>query len=216
DDITEAIDTESDTDYSQLAAVSDINIDDETENVFTTVKKRFPWLAVLLVFDLVTTSIVAGFEGVLATIPMLALFMPLILNMAGNTGTQSLGVIISLFAMNELNEKKSVLKHLARETLIGLVNGLTVGFLLFWMVIVLHLVKGSSFAEALPFATVISIAIAIALAVSTLSGAIVPLIMKLFKADPAIASGPFITTIDDILSLLVYFGLAIWMLGLLG
>ncbi|MDD3126728.1 MAG: magnesium transporter [Candidatus Izemoplasmatales bacterium] len=213
DDITEAIDTESDTDYAKLAAVSDITINEDAETVFTTVKKRFPWLIVLLAFDLGTSSIVAGFGATLTALPMLALFMPLILNMAGNTGTQSLGVIIGLFSRNKLNEKKTIWQHLLKEMLVGIFDGLVIGILLFAMVLGIKTVGGSTFSEAFPFALVIGTAIAVALAVSTLSGAVVPLIVKLFKIDPAVASGPFITTIDDIVALVIYFGLAILMLG---
>jgi len=213
DDVTEAIDTESDTDYAKLAAISDISIDDDSESIFSSVKKRFPWLVVLLIFDIATSSIVSGFESTLTALPMLALFMPLILNMAGNTGTQSLGVIIGLFAKNKLNDRKTIWLHLFKEFLVGLFNGLIIGVLLFGVVLGIKMITGSTFSTAFPFALVVGTAIAVALAVSTLSGAIIPLAVKLLKIDPAVASGPFITTIDDIIALVIYFSLAILMLG---
>ncbi len=213
DDMAEVMSDESDTDYSRLAGVTDATIDEEGETVFESVKKRLPWLVILLIFDLVTSSIVAGFESTLVLIPTLALFMPLILNMAGNTGTQSLGVIIQQFATNQLETKAHYYKHLINELLTGIINGVLIGVLLFGTVLAFRMIEGQSFSAVLPFAFVISVTIAVSLAVSTIAGAAVPILMKLVKVDPAVASGPFITTINDILSLLIYFGLASLMLG---
>jgi len=134
--------------------------------------------------------------------------MPLILNMAGNSGTQSLGIVIRLFAKNQLDEKKSILKHLLNEFLTGVVNGLIIAVSLFIIVMVFNLIRGEELVKGIKFALVIALSINIALIVSTVSGTVIPLIINLFKLDPAVASGPFITTINDILSLLIYFGLA--------
>ena len=163
---------------------------------------------VLLFVNLITSSIIIGFEEQLKLLPTLAIFMPLILNMAGNSGTQSLGIMIRLFATNQLDSKKTVFKHLFNEFLTGLVNGLVIAIGLFVMVILLNLIKGQDFTTGLSFAFVTALSINIALIVATLAGALVPLFINSLKIDPAVASGPFITTINDILSLLIYFGLA--------
>lgn len=207
DDILEALNEESDEDYSSLAGLTDVDVD-ENETVFSSLKKRLPWLVILLFINLITSSIIIGFEEQLKLLPTLAIFMPLILNMAGNSGTQSLGIMIRLFATNQLDSKKSVLKHLLNEFLTGLVNGLVIAIGLFIMVILLNLIKGQDFTTGLSFAFVTALSISVALIVATLAGAIVPLIINSLKIDPAVASGPFITTINDILSLLIYFGLA--------
>ncbi len=212
DDMMETINYESDMDYSRLAGVSDVTIDEENETIVSSVKKRMPWLIILLFINLITSGIVTGYEVILTTIPTLALFMPLILNMAGNTGTQSLGVIIRLFASNQLESKADILKHLWREFLTGIVNGVIIGALLFFLVLIIKMIDGNSFESAASFAKVISIAIAISLSAATIAGAGIPLVIKLLKQDPAVASGPFITTINDIISLLIYFGLATLML----
>jgi len=213
DDMFETMNYESDMDYSRLAGVTDVTIDEDTENVVSSVKKRIPWLIILLFINLITSGIVTGYESILTAIPTLALFMPLILNMAGNTGTQSLGVIIRLFATNQLTEKKDILKHLFREFLTGVVNGLLIGILLFGLVLAIKLLDGNSLIDAVSFSKVISISIAVSLSAATLAGAGIPLIMKLIKVDPAVASGPFITTVNDIIALLIYFGLATLMLS---
>jgi magnesium transporter len=208
DDMIEAQTAESDEDYAKFAAVADIAIDEDRETVAASVRKRIPWLFVLLACDVLTSSIVAGFEGVIAAIPTLALFMPVILSMCGNTGTQSLGVIIQLFADQRLERRGDVVRHLFHEFLTGLVNGTVLGLLSFGLVLGLQTLSGVAVADTLPFAGVVAVAIAVALTVSTLAGAGVPLLAKLVRIDPAVASGPFITTINDILSLLIYFGLA--------
>ena len=198
---------ESEKDYSSLAGLTEATID-ESETVFDTIKKRLPWLIILLFVNLFTSSIIASYESALLIIPTLSVFMPLVLNMAGNSGTQSLGVVIRLFAKNQLDDKISIFKHLLNELLTGLVNGLIIGVAVFIMVMLFNLIRGEAIATGLRFAFVIALSINIALIVSTISGAIIPLIINLFKQDPAVASGPFITTINDILSLLIYFGLA--------
>ena len=207
DDMIETLSYESEMDYSSLAGISEVSIDDR-ETVWETIKKRMPWLIVLLFISLITSSIIASYESALLILPTLSIFMPLILNMAGNSGTQSLGIVIRLFAKNQLDEKKSILKHLLNEFLTGVVNGLIIAVSLFIIVMVFNLIRGEELVKGIKFALVIALSINIALIVSTVSGTVIPLIINLFKLDPAVASGPFITTINDILSLLIYFGLA--------
>lgn len=207
DDIIDALNETADEDYSRLAALTEVDIT-ENETVFTSLKKRIPWLTVLLFINLITSSIIIGFESQLTVLPTLAIFLPLILSMAGNSGTQSLGIIIRFFATNQLDNKKAIIKHVINEFLTGLVNGLIIAATLFLMVIIFNLTKGEAFNVGLNFALTVAISINIALIVATMAGTLVPLLMNALKVDPAIASGPFITTINDILSLLIYFGMA--------
>lgn len=208
DDMFEVLNKESDNDYSKLAGLTEIVIDEKKETVYSSVKKRMPWLLILLFINLITSSIITGFEDVLKLIPTLALFMPVILNLAGNTGVQSLGVIIRLFATNQLDGRKAVRRHLLKELLTGIINGIIIGCMLFLLVIGMRMLQGNPFAEVLPFALVIALSISVSQIVATLAGAIVPMMFNLLKVDPAVASGPLITTINDIISLLIYFGLA--------
>jgi len=207
DDMIDTLRDESEQDYSSLAGISEVSVD-EKETVWETIKKRMPWLVVLLFISLITSSIISNYENALLILPTLSIFMPLVLNMAGNSGTQSLGIVIKLFAKNELDDKTSILKHLLNEFLTGVVNGFIIAIAVFAMVMVFNLVRGADMQEGLRFAIVIALSINIALIVSTVAGTVIPLIINMFKLDPAVASGPFITTINDILSLLIYFGLA--------
>lgn len=207
DDMIEQLSYESDQDYSSLAGLSDVVLNDK-ESVWQTIKKRLPWLVFLLFVNLITSRIIASYESTLILLPTLAIFMPLILNMAGNSGTQSLGIVIRLFAKNELDDRASVFRHLFNEFLTGVVNGLVIAICLFAMVMLFNLMRSVPIEEGLRFAFVIALSINVALIVSTLAGTLIPLLINLLKIDPAVASGPFITTINDILSLLIYFGLA--------
>ncbi|MBI9009787.1 MAG: magnesium transporter [Tenericutes bacterium] len=207
DDMIDTLKEESEQDYSSLAGISDVAVD-ENETVLETIKKRLPWLIFLLFISLITSGIISSYENALLILPTLSIFMPLVLNMAGNSGTQSLGIVIRLFAKNELSDKKSIFKHLLNEFLTGVVNGLLIAIAVFIMVMFFNLVRGTNPKEGLRFAIVIALSINVSLIVSTVAGTIIPLIINSFKLDPAVASGPFITTINDILSLLIYFGLA--------
>jgi magnesium transporter len=207
DDTLEALSDESSQDYASLAGLTDVEIT-EDERVLTSLKKRLPWLIFLLFVNLITASIISSYESELQALTTLAIFMPLILSMAGNSSTQGLGVVIRLFATNQLNHSQSIVKHLFKELLTGLINGLFVGLGLFLMVLVFNYFKGIAFNQSLQFALVIGLSVQIALTVATLIGSIIPLMINLLKIDPAAASGPFITTVNDIVSLIIYFGLA--------
>lgn len=207
DDMVDILQIESEKDYSSLAGLSEASID-ERETLLETIKKRLPWLVILLFVNLFTSSIISSYESALILIPTLSVFMPLVLNMAGNSGTQSLGVAIRMLTKNQLDEKHQVFRHIFNELLTGIVNGLLIGIAVFAMVMVFNLSRGLALTEGFRFAFVIALSINIALIVSTFVGSLIPLVMNLFKLDPAVASGPFITTINDITSLLIYFGLA--------
>ena len=210
DDVMDVITEESEEDYARLAGLSSGDIEASRESVFLSVKKRVPWLMILLVLNLFTSLIISGFEHTIATVALLAMFMPLVLDMAGNTGTQSLAVTIRSLTEDALKSKKEISKHIFRETLIGFFNGIVVGIMAFLMAnLVVGLTTGAFFtSDNIKTGTVIGASIMLTLAVSTTAGALVPLIFNMLKIDPALASGPLITTINDIVALTIYFGLA--------
>lgn len=197
DDILDVIDEEATEDYSKFAALSDYNVRDVSP--IQAAKKRLPWLIILLFLGMVTASLIGSFEKTLEKVPIVAIFIPLIAGMAGNAGTQSLAVAVRGIAVgtygNE-NRWKLILREVSTGILVGSACGVVVTFLIyFW--------KGNFFLGVL-----VGIAILATLTVATLSGTIIPLIMEKFNIDPAVASGPFITTLNDITSVLIYFGMA--------
>ncbi len=208
DDITEAIDEKTEYEISKLAGISEVKIDIDKETTKSSIKKRLPWLILLLVIDIITATIITSFEDTLNKLPILAIFMPMILSMAGNSGTQSLAVIISFFGKEKDNDKQIIKRHIFKEAAVGFVNGLIIGVLLFGVVFIMRLIQGDHVNDILPFAFIISLSIFSALVLATIAGTIIPIVFKMLKIDPAVASGPLITTVNDIVSLTVYFTLA--------
>ncbi|RFU63064.1 magnesium transporter [Bacillus sp. V59.32b] len=197
DDIMDVMEEEASDDYSKLAGISDLDRVDK--NPFAAAKKRLPWLVILLFLGMMTASLIGRFEETLSQKAILAVFIPLIAGMAGNTGTQALAVAVRGIATGDL-EEASKWKLIMREAGTGLITGTICGTLVIFIVFfwqhdwVLGFLVGASI-----FATLI---------VATIAGSLVPLLMHKMKVDPAVASGPFITTINDIISILIYFGMA--------
>ncbi len=197
DDILDVMEEEAIEDYSKLAGVSEMDRPDDT--ALESAKKRLPWLVILLFLGMFTASLIGLFEETLEKVAVLAIFIPLIAGMAGNTGTQSLAVAVRGLATGDY-AKQGKVKLMIREATTGLITGSVCGFLI---IFVIWIWKGELFLGVL-----VGISIMVTLTIATLSGALIPLIMNRFKIDPAVASGPFITTINDIISTMVYFGIA--------
>lgn len=206
DDIIDVIHEEAAEDYSRLAAISDVDIDGETETIWMGTKKRLPWLLILSVLGFFTSTIIANFMDTLNAVPTIALFMPMILGMAGNTGTQSLAVTVRGLNNGEFNQRSHILRHLRRELGTGLLNGVLIGAILFFVTYLFLSI--TEVPEALKITQVVSLSLLASLTISTLAGALMPIIISSFNIDPAVASGPFVTMINDILALSVYFTLA--------
>ena len=214
DDVIETVDEELSEDYVKLAGV--VETEELDESVFKSVKKRIPWLLALLALGLVTSLLISGFHSVVAALPALVFFQSLILDMSGNSGTQSLAVTIRTITNDEV-DKRLIAKTVAKETSIGAMNGLILGSLAFVAVFLfLYFTKTTiavnqqdfSVSSCLRAATSVSVALLSALTISTFSGAVIPIIFKKIKIDPAVASGPFITTLNDIIAVAIYYGLA--------
>ncbi|WP_233569513.1 magnesium transporter [Falsibacillus albus] len=197
DDIIDVLDEEASDDYSKLAGVTDMDTVDR--NPFSAAKKRLPWLIVLLFLGMFTASLIGRFEDTLNKVAILAVFIPLIGGMSGNTGTQALAVVVRGIATGDL-EKESKWKLVAREAGTGIITGTCCGLL---VSVIVYVWQGSIYLGML-----VGFSIVASLFVATLAGALVPLLMHKLKIDPAVASGPFITTINDIISVLIYFGMA--------
>lgn len=204
DDIMDVMEEEASDDYSKFAAIADVDRPDE--NAFISAKKRLPWLIILLFLGMFTASLIGRFEDTLDVVPVLAIFIPLIAGMAGNTGTQALAVAVRGLATGDYGEQGKG-KLILREAATGLITGTVCGITI---TLVIYLWKGDIFLGML-----VGLSIMATLVVATLAGSLVPIMMDRFKIDPAVASGPFITTINDIISILIYFGMATAFMGFL-
>ena len=208
-DITQLVDDEMGEDYARLAGLS--AEEDLQEPLKRSIGKRLPWLMILLGLGLVVSSVVGMFEHVVAHLTLIVSFQSLILDMAGNVGTQSLAVTIRVL-MDEQISGRQKLFLIGKEARVGLVNGLILGMLSV-VCIGLYLValKGQTVMMAFSVSLCTGIALLVSILLSSICGTAVPLAFKKMNVDPAVASGPLITTINDLVAVVSYYGLA-WLL----
>lgn len=197
DDIIDVIDEEASEDYSKLAGVSDM--DNFDSSPFAAAKKRLPWLVVLLFLGMLTANLIDLFTGTLEKVALLAAFIPLIGGTSGNSGTQALAVAVRGIATGDVEEQNKM-KLMIRELVTGIIMGLVCG------VIALCIVY--FWQHAFILGLLVAVAICCSIVVATVAGSFIPLLMHRLKIDPAVASGPFITTLNDITSILIYLGIA--------
>ncbi|MDO4349329.1 MAG: magnesium transporter [Eubacteriales bacterium] len=208
-DIAELIDDEMGEDYAKLAGLT--AEEDLREPLLKSIAKRLPWLIVLLGLGLIVSSVVGLFETVVASLPLVVCFQSLILDMAGNVGTQSLAVTIRVL-MDERLPAKQKLFFILKESRVGLCNGFILGVLSFAVIgLYLFLLKGETATLAFSVSFCIGIALLVAMFLSSISGTGIPMLFKKLKIDPAVASGPLITTINDLIAVVTYYGLS-WIL----
>lgn len=208
-DIVEVVDDELGDDYAKLAGLTAEA--DLKETTFESMKKRLPWLVVLLFLGMGISSVVGIFETVVALLPIVICFQSLILDMAGNVGTQSLAVTIRVL-MDENLTTKQKFDLVLKEMRVGLANGLFLGIMAFLFIgFYTYLCKGNAVGDAFLIAGCVSVALMTAMVISSMVGTLVPLFFHRIKVDPAVASGPLITTINDLVAVVTYYGLA-WLL----
>ncbi|MBL1226449.1 magnesium transporter [Enterococcus sp. BWR-S5] len=196
DDIIDVIDDEAASDYSGLAGV---DVEEVSENPFKAASKRLPWLITLLFLGMSTATLISHYEMLVSEASILAVFISLITGTAGNAGTQSLAVAVRRLAVSD--EKDNNFKRLIiSEVLTGVVTGAITGLTIF---IVVGIWK-----QNFPLGFVIGMAMLCAITVANLAGSLIPMLMDKLGFDPAVASGPFITTLSDLTSVLIYFNIA--------
>ena len=208
-DITQLVDDEMGEDYARLAGLS--AEEDLKEPLKRSIRKRLPWLMILLGLGLVVSSVVGMFEHVVAHLTLIVSFQSLILDMAGNVGTQSLAVTIRVL-MDEQISGKQKLFLIGKEARVGLVNGLILGTLSVACIgLYLVALKGQTVMMAFSVSLCTGAALLLSILLSSICGTAVPLAFKKMNVDPAAASGPLITTINDLVAVVSYYGLA-WLL----
>ncbi len=220
DDAADILDIETDEDYARFATIS--SEESVNRSIWRSAMHRLPWLTMLLVLGLVVSTIISQFEETIAQVTVLVFFQPLIMGMAGNTGTQSLAVTVRGISKNYYSDSQAARQHVLKELRVGLLNGLAIGLFSFVTTTLFLSVIQSIGMITLQhnlfiIAFTISLSTGIALILATMFGAMIPLTLNKLNIDPAVASGPFITTLNDILGLVVYFAIAtIIILGIWG
>ena len=202
DDILDVIKEEADKDYQLAAGISqDVEADD---SILELTKARLPWLVLALLGGFVTVKVLGLFEPAMEEHGKLFFFTPLIAAMAGNVGVQSSAIIVQGLANNSLSG--SLFNRLVKEVLLSLLNGFILAVILF---------LGSHFLLNVEFIIgfIVTIALISVIIIASLIGTFIPLLLDKFGIDPALATGPFITTSNDICGILIYFSIAKMILG---
>ena len=204
-DIVEVVDDEMGDDYAKLAGLT--AEEDLNETTGESIRKRLPWLVILLFLGMVVSAVVGVFESVVAVLPIVMCFQSLILDMAGNVGTQSLAVTIRVLMDENLTTGQKV-KLMFKEMKIGFFNGVILAVMaLVFLGTYIHLFKGFALGYSLMISACVGVSLVGAMVVSSLVGTLTPIFFKKVGVDPAVASGPLITTINDLVAIVVYYGL---------
>ncbi len=203
--IIDLVDDEMGEDYAMFAGLT--AEEDLKEPLKESMKKRMPWLIVLLGLGMVVSSVVGVFEHVVTQLPIIMAFQSLILDMAGNVGTQSLAVTIRVLMDESLTGKQKV-ELVFKEMKIGLCNGGLLGILSFAVIgLYIYLFKGKTLLFSYAVSGCIGVALLLAMLISSAVGTCIPLFFKKINIDPAVASGPLITTVNDLVAVVTYYGL---------
>lgn len=194
DDVVDVIKEEADKDYQMASGISsDV---DQTDSVIQLTKARLPWLIIGLAGGMLSALVIGNYEDAIKIIPAMAFFIPLITAMAGNVGVQSSAIIVQGLA-NHTMEIGGIVPKLSKEFMVAIINGLVISFI--------SLLVSYFFYGDYKLGITVSISLFTVIIVAALLGTLVPLLLDKYKIDPALATGPFITTMNDILGLFIYF-----------
>lgn len=206
-DIIEVVDDEMGDDYAKLAGLT--AEEDLREKTLESMKKRLPWLIILLFLGMAVSSVVGAFENVVAVLPIVICFQSLILDMAGNVGTQSLAVTIRVLMDENLTGKQKFLLVM-KEMKIGLLNGVFLGIMAFLILgLYISYFKHYDLPHAFLISGCVGIALVVSMVISSFVGTVIPMFFHKIKVDPAVASGPLITTVNDLVAVVTYYGLSL-------
>ncbi len=206
DDIIDVLEYESSADFADFAGVSYSADEREPMTPLQAAKQRSPWIILLLFLSLFTGGLINRFEDTLAAVVSLAAFIPLIMDSAGNVGTQSLAVAIRNMDEEETNFSQ-LFATLKNEAKIGGIMGIFSSIFIFLLIGFLY--------QDFVLGFVVGISILFSIIVSAVVGTLIPSLIRKLNFDPAVASGPFITTINDMTGLVIYLGVATLLLNFL-
>jgi magnesium transporter len=203
DDIVDVIKEEADKDYQLAAGISsDVEADD---TIWELTKARLPWLIIGMFGGIGAASIINGFQEVMIEFPILLIFVPLIQATAGNVGVQSSAIMVQGLANDTV--KGEILNRLFKEFLLGLINGAAIAM-------VVLLISHFAFRTSYLISATLCIALVTVIIIAALIGTFIPVFLDKRGIDPAVATGPFITTGNDIFGILIYFSIAKLVLGI--
>lgn len=202
DDIVDVIREEADKDFQMASGISESV--ESTASIWRMSRSRMPWLLIGMLGGILGAQVIGNFETQIGKIPALAFFIPLVAAMGGNVGVQSSAIVVQSIA-NGTNQFSSILSKVKKEALLGMLNGLVCSIIIFLITWLLqNVMLGLS----------VSIALFIVIFFAAIFGTLIPLVLNKYNIDPAVATGPFITTLNDVVGLFIYFmvGMAVFSL----
>lgn len=200
DDVLDVYHEEATEDFEKLASLPETI----EQSAIKTALSRVPWLLLLLLISTPIALITTMFEETLAMVAILVIFQPLILDTGGNVATQTLAVTLKMYVTNE----EEVAKNAKREIMAGLINGLVIGLIAFLTTLFFASINPNISHNAVLVAFVVGFSLWLTVIFAPIVGFFIPTFFKKIKVDPASASGPLITTVIDVVSLVIYFGTA--------
>lgn len=201
DDVVDIIKEEADKDFQLASGISEKI--EANSTVWRMSRARLPWLLIGMLGGTLGAQVISTYEGSISQIPALAFFIPLITAMGGNVGVQSSAIVVQSLAKG--NQFESITSKLAKEALVGLLNGLICSMCIFGI---------ASYFENQTLGITVSIALFVVIIFAAIMGSMIPLILNKYKIDPALATGPFVTTLNDVLGLFIYFTVGMILYGL--
>lgn len=193
DDVVDLIREEAEKDYQMASGISE-NVE-SSDNAWILTRARLPWLLIGLLGGILGAQVIEAYEGQIKIHPEMAFFIPLIAAMAGNVGVQSSAIVVQGLANNSLG-LDGIWKRLFKELLVGLINGIVLSTLIF--------MYNFFFSDDLTLGIIVSISLLSVVVFAAIFGTLVPLMLDKYKIDPALATGPFITTVNDVFGLFLY------------
>jgi len=202
DDVVDVIKEEADKDFQLASGISE-NIE-SSATVWRISRARMPWLLIGLLGGILGAQVISGFEGGIEAIPALAFFIPLITAMGGNVGVQSSAIVVQSLARGN-DQFGSIFKKIAKEALVAVVNGILLSIIIYGVAYVF---------DSVTLGWVVSLSLFTVIMFAAVFGTLIPLLLDKYKIDPALATGPFITTLNDVLGLFIYLTIGVLLYGL--
>lgn len=194
DDVVDIIKEEADKDFQMASGISERI--ESTSSVWKISRARLPWLLIGMLGGILGAQVISGFEASITSVPALAFFIPMITAMGGNVGVQSSAIVVQSLAKGNDIYFGNIFKKIAKEALVALVNGVFLSLLIYSIGVIF---------ESTTLALVVSISLFTVIIFAAIFGTLIPLILDKYKIDPALATGPFVTTLNDVFGLFIYF-----------
>lgn len=202
DDVVDVIIEEAEKDLQLASGISEKI--ESSSTVWRISRARMPWLLIGLLGGILGAQVISGFEGGISEVPALAFFIPLITAMGGNVGVQSSAIVVQSLARGN-DQFGSIVKKIGKESLVAVVNGILLSAVVFGFAYIF---------DSITLAMVVSISLFTVIMFAAVFGTLIPLMLDRYKIDPALATGPFITTLNDVLGLFIYLTIGILMYGI--